>query len=51
MHMHWTCPAGHVVHGDGEDQIVMRAQEHMQKEHGKDILREEVLRTAHAHQH
>ena len=51
MHMHWSCATGHVVHGDSEDEIVKRAQEHMKKEHGKEISREEVLRAAHAHQH
>lgn len=49
--MHWTCPAGHVIHGNGEDEIVRRAQEHMRTDHGKEISREEVLQTAHEFQH
>lgn len=50
-HMHWACSMGHVVHGDGEDEIVKAAQDHMRKEHGMEVSREDVLKDAHTHQH
>lgn len=46
MHKHWTCTCGHMVHADADDDMVRRAQEHMKKEHGKNITREEVLKMA-----
>lgn len=51
MHKHWSCAAGHVVHADSDEELVRKAQEHMRKEHGKQISREEVLKGAHEHQH
>jgi predicted small metal-binding protein len=35
-----------MVHADSEDEAVRKAQEHMRKEHGKEITREEVLKMA-----
>ncbi len=51
MHMHWQCGCGHVAHGDSEDEIVRKAQEHMRKDHGKEVSREEVLKAAKAASH
>jgi predicted small metal-binding protein len=51
MHKHWVCAMGHVVHADSDDALVRRAQEHMKKEHGQDISREEVLKGSHAVEH
>jgi predicted small metal-binding protein len=42
---------GHVVHADTDDELVRRAQEHMKKEHGMEISRDEVLKSAHAVEH
>jgi predicted small metal-binding protein len=50
MKMHWACAMGHPVHADGEDELVRKAQEHMQKDHGMKVSREEVLRDAHKHE-
>lgn len=46
MHKHFTCTCGRVVHADSDDDMVRRVQEHMKAEHGKNISREEVLKTA-----
>ena len=51
MHKHWACAMGHMVHGDSDDDLVRKAQEHMKKEHGMEISREEVLKAAQAHEH
>ena len=51
MHKHWACAMGHVVHADSDDDLVRKAQEHMKKEHGREISREEVLKAAEAMQH
>ncbi len=51
MHMHWQCGCGHMVHGNSEEEVVTKAQEHMRKEHGKEASREEILKAAHAAQH
>ncbi|HLE77657.1 MAG TPA: DUF1059 domain-containing protein [bacterium] len=45
--MHWACSMGHPVTADSEDELVKAAQEHMKKEHGMDISRDEVMKTAH----
>lgn len=49
MKMRWACAMGHPVEADTEDELVRKAQEHMQKEHGKSVSREEVLRDTHGH--
>lgn len=46
MHKHFVCAMGHVVHGDSDEELVKKAQEHMKNEHGMDISREEVLKKA-----
>ena len=46
MKVHWACSMGHPVTADSEEELVPKAQEHMQKEHGMKISREEVLRQA-----
>lgn len=46
MAMHWACAMGHAVRGNTEEELVKAAQEHMRKEHGMEISREEVLRDA-----
>jgi len=46
MHMHWACAMGHTVHADSEEELVKKAQEHMSKEHGMQVSREEVLNAA-----
>ena len=51
MHQHWGCSCGHVVHADSEDDLVRKAQEHMRKEHGKEISKEDVLKAATAGGH
>ncbi len=43
----WACAMGHTVHADSDDELVRKAQEHMKKEHGMNISREEVLKGAH----
>jgi predicted small metal-binding protein len=35
-----------VVHADSEDELVRKAQEHMRKEHGKEVSREDVVKAA-----
>lgn len=45
-HMHWQCAMGHHVHADNDEDLVKAAQEHMKKEHGMDVSREEVMKTA-----
>lgn len=47
MHKHWACSMGHTVHADSDDELVRKAQEHMKKEHGMDVSREDVLKDAH----
>lgn len=47
MHKHWACAMGHMVHGDSDDELVRNAQEHMKREHGMSVSREEVLKNAH----
>jgi predicted small metal-binding protein len=42
---------GHTVHADSDDELVRKAQEHMKKEHGRDITREDVLKDAHEGSH
>jgi len=49
MKMHWACSMGHPVEANSEEELVRKAQEHMQKEHGTKVSREEVLRDAHRH--
>ena len=49
MKMRWACATGHPVEADGEEDLVRKAQEHMKKDHGMDVSKEEVLRTAHRH--
>ncbi len=49
MKMHWACAMGHPVEANSEEELVRKAQEHMQKEHGTKVSREEVLRDAHRH--
>lgn len=44
--MHWACSMGHPVKANSEDELVKAAQEHMRKEHGMEVSREEVLRDA-----
>jgi predicted small metal-binding protein len=51
MHKHWACAMGHTVHADSDDELVSKAQEHMKKEHGTDITREDVLKDAHEGSH
>jgi predicted small metal-binding protein len=46
MKMHWACSMGHPVTADNEAELVRKAQEHMKKEHGMNISREEVMRQA-----
>lgn len=46
MHMQWTCACGHVVHADSEQELVKKAQDHTRTTHGKQMTREEVLKTA-----
>lgn len=48
--MRWACSMGHPVEADNEEELVRKAQDHMKKEHSKDVSREEVLRTAHRHE-
>jgi predicted small metal-binding protein len=40
---------GHPVEADNEDELVRKAQEHMQREHGMKVTREDVLKEAHRH--
>ncbi len=51
MHQHWTCACGHVVHGNSDEEIVKRAQEHVRKAHGKEESRDQILKTAKEFQH
>jgi len=51
MHQHWGCSCGHMVHADSEDELVRKSQEHMRKDHGKEISREDVLKAAKAGEH
>ncbi len=51
MHKHWACAMGHTIHADSDDELVRKAQDHMKKEHGMDIPREEVLKSAHEGSH
>jgi len=51
MHKHWACAMGHTVHADSDDDLVRKAQEHMQREHGRTISRAEVLEGAHEASH
>ena len=46
MHKHMHCTGGHVIHAHSDDEMVRKAQEHMQKVHGKEISREDVLKRA-----
>lgn len=46
MHQTWACAMGHTVHAESDDDLVRKAQEHMRKEHGQSISREEVLKAA-----
>lgn len=50
MKMRWACAMGHPVEAESEEDLVRKAQEHMKKDHGTDVAREEVLRTAHRHE-
>lgn len=51
MHKDWACAMGHTVHAESDDELVTKAQEHMKKEHGMDISREDVLKDAHGSGH
>ena len=51
MRKYGACSMGHMVHADSEDDLVRKAQEHMKKEHGMDISREDVLKGAKAGEH
>jgi predicted small metal-binding protein len=52
MHKHMHCAVcGQLIHANSEDEIVRRAQEHMQETHNTQISREEVLRQAHEAHH
>ena len=46
MKMHWACSMGHPVTADNDEELVRKAQEHMKKEHGMTVSREEVMRQA-----
>lgn len=49
MKMRWACAMGHPVDAENDEELVRKAQEHMKKDHGQEVSREEVLRTAHRH--
>ena len=51
MHKHMHCTCGHVIDANSDDEMVGKAQEHMQKVHGKEISREDVLKMAHEAHH
>jgi predicted small metal-binding protein len=46
MHKHWSCTCGYVVHGNSDEEVVRRAQEHSRQQHKKEVTPEEVLRAA-----
>jgi len=40
------CPCGAVIEGQGDDELVKRAQEHAKVTHGMDLSREQALAMA-----
>jgi len=51
MHKHWACTMGHMVHADSDEDLIRKAQEHMKKEHGMELSREEIIKAATAVEH
>lgn len=37
------CPCGYVLEGDGDDEIVARAQQHARDVHGMELTRDQAL--------
>jgi predicted small metal-binding protein len=40
------CPCGSVIEGQGDDEVVKKAQEHAKTTHGMDLSREQALSMA-----
>ena len=40
------CPCGAVINGDGDDDVIGRAQDHAESAHGMDLSREQALAMA-----
>jgi predicted small metal-binding protein len=40
------CPCGFVVEADGDEALVLRAQDHARKEHGMELTRDQALAMA-----
>lgn len=40
------CPCGSVIEGQGDDDVVKKAQEHAKTTHGMDLSREQALAMA-----
>lgn len=41
------CPCGQVIQGASEDEVVAKAQEHAQRDHGMELTREQAQAMAH----
>ena len=40
----WTCALGHRVEADSEEDLIVKIQDHMRREHGVEMSRERVER-------
>jgi len=40
----WTCALGHRVEADSEEELIVKIQDHMRREHGVEMSRERVER-------
>ena len=40
----WTCALGHRVEADSEEELIVKIQDHMRREHGMEMSQERIQR-------
>jgi len=40
----WTCALGHGIEADTEEELIVKIQDHMRREHGVEMSRERIQR-------
>ena len=40
----WTCALGHRIEADTEEELIVKIQDHMRREHGVEMSRERIQR-------
>ena len=42
--LRWTCALGHRIEADTEEELIVKIQDHMRREHGVEMSRERIQR-------